>query len=391
MDDLTIPGFSVNVCNDTVVKCQGGNEEISMFNSTVIYRNQNGTCIRMAGPYFSEEDYLQKDGDSFYFVSTGDYCRYFDNEHQYFTTKYLFKDTKDEKDTIDFNHLLTPDANVKRNCYDTLEISVNYKKHTDYLLIQKFFSDYHYLTGVVFLIIGVYLLGFAQFKKITKFTLGVVFGEISSFTFGVGLIGIKYIHMEWAFFIIGLALGGFVGYFCLGGSRLYRVILALTAGFIFGVIIFDVLFTHLISRLCQILLFDTIMIFMSLALLIIHLQHSFHYFYNSIIGSYILVRGFCLLIRDAGKYARYRELQLQIYMLTKNEVDMARHFYEELWPTYYVYTIIMFIVMGGSIVFYYFKLYNKDEEAQYEKEKEAQNKLLKDKTTSLEDIKEPLD
>lgn len=391
MDDLTIPGFSVNVCNDTVVKCQGENEEISMFNSTVIYRNQNGTCIRMAGPYFSEEDYLQKDGDSFYFVSTGDYCRYFDNEHQYFTTKYLFKDTKDEKDTIDFNHLLTPDANVKRNCYDTLEISVNYKKHTDYLLIQKFFSDYHYLTGVVFLIIGVYLLGFAQFKKITKFTVGVVFGEISSFTFGVGLIGIKYIHMEWAFFIIGLALGGFVGYFCLGGSRLYRVILAFTAGFIFGVIIFDVLFTHLISRLCQILLFDTIMIFMSLALLIIHLQHSFHYFYNSIIGSYILVRGFCLLIRDAGKYARYRELQLQIYMLTKNEVDMARHFYEELWPTYYVYTIIMFIVMGGSIVFYYFKLYNKDEEAQYEKEKEAQNKLLKDKTTSLEDIKEPLD
>ena len=391
MDDLTIPGFSVNVCNDTVVKCQGENEEISMFNSTVIYRNQNGTCIRMAGPYFSEEDYLQKDGDSFYFVSTGDYCRYFDNEHQYFTTKYLFKDTKDEKDTIDFNHLLTPDANVKRNCYDTLEISVNYKKHTDYLLIQKFFSDYHSFTGVVFLIIGVYLLGFAQFKKITKFTVGVVFGEISSFTFGVGLIGIKYIHMEWAFFIIGLALGGFVGYFCLGGSRLYRVILALTAGFIFGVIIFDVLFTHLISRLCQILLFDTIMIFMSLALLIIHLQHSFHYFYNSIIGSYILVRGFCLLIRDAGKYARYRELQLQIYMLTKNEVDMARHFYEELWPTYYVYTIIMFLVMGGSIVFYYFKLYNKDEEAQYEKEKEAQNKLLKDKTTSLEDIKEPLD
>jgi hypothetical protein len=391
MDDLTISGFSVNVCNDTVVKCQGENEEITMFNSTVIYRNKNGTCIRMAGPYFSEEDYLQKDGDSFYFVSTGDYCRYFENEHQYFTTKYLFKDTKDEKDTIDFNHLLTPDANVKRNCYDTLEISVNYKKHTDYLLIQKFFSDYHYFTGVVFLIIGVYLLGFAQFKKITKFTVGVVFGEISSFTFGVGLIGIKYIHMEWAFFIIGLALGGFVGYFCLGGSRLYRVILAFTAGFIFGVIIFDVLFTHLISRLCQILLFDTIMIFMSLALLIIHLQHSFHYFYNSIIGSYILVRGFCLLIRDAGKYARYRELQLQIYMLTKNEVDMARHFYEELWPTYYVYTIIMFIVMGGSIVFYYFKLYNKDEEAQYEKEKEAQNKLLKDKTTSLEDIKEPLD
>lgn len=391
MDDLTISGFSVNVCNDTVVKCQGENEEISMFNSTVIYRNKNGTCTRMAGPYFSEEDYLQKVGDSFYFVSTGDYCRYFENEHQYFTTKYLFKDTKDEKDTIDFNHLLTPDANVKRDCSDTLEISVNYKKHTDYLLIQKFFSDYHYFTGVVFLIIGVYLLGFAQFKKITKFTVGVVFGEISSFTFGVGLIGIKYIHMEWAFFIIGLALGGFVGYFCLGGSRLYRVILAFTAGFIFGVIIFDVLFTHLISRLCQILLFDTIMIFMSLALLIIHLQHSFHYFYNSIIGSYILVRGFCLLIRDAGKYARYRELQLQIYMLTKNEVDMARHFYEELWPTYYVYTIIMFIVMGGSIVFYYFKLYNKDEEAQYEKEKEAQNKLLKDKTTSLEDIKEPLD
>lgn len=392
IDDENVAGFTVNVCNDTVIKCHNEtNGTFIMFNSTIIYRNGNGSCIRMAAPYFSKENYLQKIGKTFAFNSTGDFCRTINGTDYYHTTQYIFTDTKEEKDTVPFTDLLKPDANVKRNCDDTLKIKVNYEKHTDHLLIQKFFSDYHYVTGAVFFIVGVYLLVFAQFKKITKFTVSTVFGEIFSFTFGVGILGIKYIHMEWAFFIIGLALGGFVGYFCLGGSRLYRVILALTAGFIFGIIIFDVLFIHLISRLCQILLVDTLLIFMSLGVLIIHLQHAFHYFYNSVIGSYILVRGFCLLIRDAGKHARYRELQLQIYMLEKNEVDMARHFYEELWPTYYIYTIIMFIVMGGSITFYFFRLYNKDEEAQDEKEKENQNKLMKDRTTSLDDIKEPLD
>ena len=393
IDDVKEVGFSVNVCNDTVIKCKNekNNEEFTMFNSTIIYRNGTGACTRMAGPYFSKENYLQKSGETFTYVSSGDYCRKINNVQEYHTTRYIFSDTKEEKDTVGFTDLLTPNADVKRFCEDKLQIKVNYEKHTDHLLIQKFFSDYHYFTGVVFLIVGVYLLAFAQYKKITKFTVSTVFGEIFSFSFGVGILGIKYIHMEWAFFIIGLALGAFVGYFCLGGSRLYRVILALTAGFIFGIIIFDVLFTHLISRLCHILLVDTLLIFMSLGVLIIHLQHAFHYFYNSIIGSYILVRGFCLLIRDAGKNARYRELQLQIYMLEKSEVDMARHFYEELWPTYYIYTIIMFIVMGGSITYYFFKVYNKDEEAQDEKEKENQNKLMKDRTTSIEDIKEPLD
>ena len=82
-----------------------------------------------------------------------------------------------------------------------------------------------------------------------------------------------------------------MGYFCLGGSRLFRVILALDCGYIFGLIFFDIFFTHLCTRLSEILLADTLIIFMSLSVVIMCLNHSLHYFYDSIIGSYISFLG----------------------------------------------------------------------------------------------------
>ena len=194
--------------------------------------------------------------------------------------------------------------------------------------------------------------------------------------------------MEWAFFIIGLVIGLFLGYFCLGGSKLYRVILALTAGFIFGIIFFDIIFTHLCSRLSEILFTDTVIIFMSLFVLILTLQHSFHYFYDSIIGSYVFVRGICLLFKDVGKYARYRELNLLLYLIGKNEIELAKYYYNESWPIYYVYIIIMFLIMGGSIFYYYLKLYKKDEEDLSEKDENMQKELLKEKTTAGDDDKD---
>lgn len=372
-----IDGLTLNICNDTYLECREGDKNIILFNSIAIYRSSKGECIRMAGQFLNNNNYLTKVNDSlFVYKSTGDFCKNNTN----FTTLYKFKNTTG-RESVEYMKIIVPYSHMNEACDRTLEINVNFASITDQLLIQKFFSNYHYVTGVLFILIGLYLLIFAKIKRITKFLISAIFGQIFTFTLGVGIIGLHYIYLEIPLVIVGLAIGGFLGYFCLGGNKLYRVILALTCGFIFGLIFFDVIFAHLCTRLSEILLTDTIIIFMSFFLLIICLQHSFHYFYDSIIGSYIFVRGFCLLIKDAGKYGRYRELNLFLYLIRKNEIEMAKYYYKESWPIYYVYTIIMFIVMGVSIVYYYLKLYQKDEEDLIQKDEEIQKNLLKDKTT----------
>lgn len=289
---------------------------------------------------------------------------------------------------MDFHIKDIPNTDMSESCYRTLPIDVHYESITDQLLIQKFFSDYYIGTGIIFVILGVYLLAFAKYKKPTKFIISAICGQIVIFTFFVGLIGIHYIYMEWAFLIAGLALGGFLGYFCLGGMRLYRVVLAVTSGYIFGIMFFDIIFTHLCTRLSQILLFDTILIFMSLFLVIICLEHSFHFFFNSIIGSYIFIRGICCLIKDAGKYAGFRELNLLLYLIGKNEMELARYYYDNYWPIYYLYTILMFVFMAGSIVYYFFNAYKKDEDYLKEIDEKSQKQLLKDQSTAVDEDKE---
>ena len=334
-----------------------------MFNSLAIYRFSNGHCTRIAGPYFNEVNFLtQKDNETFLYRTTGDYCKTVDNKDYNYTTTYQFMHKKIEVSAVSYLNLDKPDPYMRDSCERTLEIYTDFDTHREYLLIQKYFDTYYIPTGIVFILMGGFLLFFAKFKNTTKFIISVIFGELFTFTLGVAIIGTDLKYLEWAFFAAGIAIGACIGYFTLGSNRFYRVILAITAGFIFGLIIFDVLFTHLVSRYSIIFLIDTLIIFIALSILVICLQQSFHYFYDSIVGSYIFIRGLCTLMHKAGKYARYRELQLMLYCVKRYEMELAKYFYKEKWPIYYVYTILMFLVMGGSIVFYYFKAFRRDEE-----------------------------
>ena len=358
------------------------NKASDLFNSLSIYRDQNGHCTRVSDQFYNDHNYLIPGENSFKYVSEGDTCY---NDLKY-TITYLFQNAENaDKGEVKYDTIPTPHHEMQDGCKLTLNIYINFDHIKDELLIQKFYSDYYIFTGIVFFITGIYLLIFAKYKKITKFVICIIYGEIFTFVIGVGLVGIHYKLMEWAFFISGLGIGGFLGYFCLGGNKLYRVILSLTAGFIFGLIIFDILFTHLCSRLSQVLLFDTLLIFMALFALVIQLQHSLHYFYDSIIGGYLFMRGFCLLIQKAGKFARYRELNILLYLLNRYEVELAKYYYKEKWPIYYVYTILMILIMAGSIVYYFFKLYKRDEEDEIEKEEKNQRELIKEKSTAIED------
>lgn len=330
----------------------------------------------------------KKDNETFLYNTTGDYCKTRNNIVYNYTTTYQIMHKKLDKSAVIYYNLDKPDPDGVDSCERTLEIYTDFDSHKEYLLIQKYFDTYYIPTGIVFLIIGGYLLFFAKYQNTTKFIIAVIFGELFSFTLGVAIIGTDIKYLEWAFFAAGIAIGACIGYFSLEANQFYRVILAITAGFIFGLIIFDVLFTHLVSRYSIIFLKDTLIIVIALSILVICLEQSFHYFYDSIVGSYIFIRGLCTLMHKAGKYARYRELDLMLYCIKRYEMELARYLYKEKWPIYYVYTILMFLCMGGSIVFYYFKAYKRDEEDESENEKENQKKLMKGRTSSVEEEKE---
>ena len=365
-----------------------------MYDSLAIYRRQSGKCIKIANKFFNNETYLVKkkqikntDPEIYIYNTTGDECYSNNTTTIYYKTTYQFTNVK-KQESVGYDKIHVPDSQMRESCERLLKIDVNFEKITDQLLIQKFFSNYHIVTGIIFVIVGALLLAFAKYKKLTKFVIGIIFGEIFVFTFFVGMIGIHYKHMEWAFFTTGLAIGGFVGYFCLGGSRLFRVILALDCGYIFGLIFFDIFFTHLCTRLSEILLADTLIIFMSLSVVIMCLNHSLHYFYDSIIGSYIFIRGLCCLIKDAGKYAGYRELNLLLYLISKNEIELAKYYYENSWPIYYIYIILMFAAMAASITYYFLKAYKKDDDYVKEKDEDAQKQLLKGQSTAVDEDKD---
>ena len=158
-----IDGLTLNICNDTYLECREGDKNIILFNSIAIYRSSKGECIRMAGQFLNNNNYLTKVNDSlFVYKSTGDFCKNNTN----FTTLYKFKNTTG-RESVEYMKIVVPYSYMNEACDRTLEINVNFASITDQLLIQKFFSNYHYVTGVLFILIGLYLLIFAKIKRIS--------------------------------------------------------------------------------------------------------------------------------------------------------------------------------------------------------------------------------
>ena len=294
-----------------------------------------------------------------------------------YTTKFEFNNIKDnEKEALNVFELHDPNAMNEGACEYTIKVNINFDNSIEHLLVQKFFNDYWIITGIVFFIIGLYLMILAQNKKATKFVVGIIFGEITLFTIVCGFFSIKLNYMEWCIFPVGLVFGGFIGYFCLGGNKLFKAILSITAGYIFGLISFDIIFLHKNYQLAEVLLTDSILIFVGFYFILIYLLPDYHYFCDSIIRSYIFIRGISILLHKLGKYARFRELQLMLYLINSFEFDYAKYYYEEEWPIYFVYDIFILLFMGASMFYYYVKAVGRDED-DYEEEKEEKNKEAK--------------
>ena len=299
---------------------------------------------------------------------------------------------KENEQPVNYKDLNLPNKTNEEDCLRKIEININFDDYIEYLLIQRFINDYWIFTGIVFLIIGVYLMILAKNKRSTKFIISIIFGEMFSFSIACGLLGINNKYMEWCFFPVGLVLGYIIGFFSLKGNRLFHSILSITAGYIFGIIIFDFIFCHQNYKYAQILLADNILVFTGLFFVCIYLAPGYHYYCNSIIGSYIFVRGITILCQKLGKYARFRELQLILYLLNKYELDYAIYYYEEHWPIYYVYDIIIVLFMGLSILYYKFRIIGNhfDDENNEENEENLEENLNGNKYSTSDGTNEEL-
>ena len=397
INNVLATGFSLNLCNDTILLCnekKNDNEyhpELN-FDSSLIYRDQKGICKKLTGSFYKSEEkgaknYLiyQNEKQIIYEAPKGDKC----SDDNYRTTFFL----NNIKNTsiipkIEWNKIKIPNIMNEGICDYKIDINIDFDESIEHLLVQKFFNDYWILTGILFLIIGFYLMFMAQNKKATKFVIGIILGEIIVFTIACGFFSIKNMNMEWYIFPVGLVFGGFLGYFSLGGNKLFKSILSITAGFIFGLVSFDIIFLHQNYQLAEVLLTDSILIFAGFFFIFIYLLPEYHYYCDSVIGSYIFMRGISILLHKLGKYARYRELQLMLYLINAYEFDYAKHYFHEEWPIYFVYDIFIVLFMIVSMFYYYTKAVGKDEDDD-EEEKEDKNKEEKlignKKTTITED------
>ena len=391
--DINSTGFFLNICNDTVVTCGDENNPELYFDSSFIYRNGVGQCIRISGTFYkyeynkSEKNFLIYDSKNkiFEYVSDGgDLCW----ENTTFKTKFVFHNDKNlDYPNLEYEYKKNApnimNEGARDNCLRIIDITVNFEQSIDHLHIQKFFNNYWIFTGIVLFIIGIYLMILAQNKKATKFVIGVIFGEIFTFTISCGIIGFKVQSLEWFLFIAGIIIGGFIGYFSLEKNKLYRKFLSLTAGYILGIFLFDIIFLHQNYQSLAVFLTDSILIFMVLIFTFIYLLPEYHYFCDSIIGAYLFIRGISVLMQKLGKYGRYRELQLILYLINNFEFEYAKYFYKKQWPLYFIYDIFIFLFMVVSMLYYYFKAVGKDEDEEEEKEdKIPEMKLLSNKKTT---------
>ena len=279
--------------------------------------------------------------------------------------KYKFWDSKyyNKDQNVSYQDLDIPGQHKSPNdCKITLDIYINFEENTRYLLIQRFMNDFWYATGPVFFIIGIYLMFLAPNTIATKFVISVIFGEILTFTIACGIFGLHYIYMEWILFSIGFILGITIGFISYNGNKFYKTILSITAGYILGILIFDIIFLYGQFPLSKILFTDSILVFIGLGVASIHLAPDYHYLCDSVIGGYIFIRGITILMQKTGKYGRYRELQLILYLINNYEFYLVDYCFKNYWPIYYVYDILIVLFIFVSMLFYCTKAIGKDEE-----------------------------
>jgi hypothetical protein len=264
--------------------------------------------------------------------------------------------------------------------FTNMTVQVNFDGITRHLLIQRVFNNYYIITGIIFLIIGIILCFFGTFDVLPIISVCMIFGQIISFFVFEIIIGINKKWFEFLYIAIGILIGGLSIFLSAKNHNIYKSILGITSGIIFGIYIAEIFIFSSSFILIYSVFLDTLLISIVSFLIIVRIIKKYYTFLYSLIGGYILVRGLSILL---FKWLRYRELQIILYFIDRNEWEyIINNSKDDLWNSYYIYDILILVFIVISMIFYWIqrnffksKLLKSKKEEQNKTETEIENDL----------------
>ena len=258
-----------------------------------------------------------------------------------------------------------------------MTIEVNFDDITIHLLIQRIINNYYIPTGIIFILIGIFLCFFGQYQDVAKLIISTIFGELITFIILVIIAEISIKFFELIFIGLGIIISVIIAYFSLFYIQFYKVIISSTTGIIFGLIFVDVLFINNMTHLIIPVLADSIIVSSIFFFIILKILKKYYIFLYSIIGGYILIRGLSILL---FKSLRYRELYLMIYFMENHEWDYFDNDKRELkWDLFWLYDLLIFCCLIISIFFYYCHISSYTKQSDNESELDEKSVEYKEK------------
>ena len=346
--------FSINICNDTIYDININETIQKKFDSQIVYYkyiNKTNYTI-LAGSFnfitntsLANPSILNKiDTNDIYLYKpqSGEACGH--NKSLNYSINVIFVNSNDSKE----NSTIIEYPNVSE-CNSTFKINYNIEYATDYLLLQITLNNAYFFTGIVFIILGIFLnfLSF-RFQRITKIVISLVFGQL--IMFNIAMIFISYnTSLKNYLFILIICLGLVVSapfiYFTPKFEKLYSIISSFSAGYVTGIFIYQIFFYKTNSALSQSILIDVIIISTSsfIALNLVIPRNVIYY--PPFIGSYILIRGISLFIYNLSDKGGFGDLHLLIYLIKLQEHDLVEKYFEKDYRHFYIYLIAIGIVL----------------------------------------------
>ena len=388
--------FSFNLCNDTkyYIKDENGTE-VEKTDSQLVYVNDTANIAkRITGafnllrntPLKSETILTKEVGKEIYIFKAqeGDFCIENVSLNYSTTIRYEHKDMDKEKiEVLEYPNI--------SNCTPNFKINFNKEYATDFLLIQQVLNDFYIPTGIIFVLLGIFLCFFSfKLKSVTKIIISIIFGQLILFNIDLIFIGNNTALKEYLCILIigaGLILGVPFIYFTRTKEKLYYIILSFSSGYICGILVYEIIFFKTNSSLSQNILIDVLLIFTTLFIgLYLVIKKNNTIYYPPFIGSYVLIRGISLFIYNATDKGGFGDLQLLIYLISLREKDLVDNFFENDYKYFYIYLIaIGMILISSEIIIFLKKTDDDEEESNIDKEEpsvdigvsfETMNKLV---------------
>lgn len=369
--------WNINLCNDThYTKYENISENIiekMAYDSQIVYTDDDKINYNFAGAYFflkNDKDkirLIKNDSSYIYQPQSGGLCN--SNTNSSYKALFIFENSKvKDKKYAEIYGL----PNIT-DCNPTLKIHFDIEYSKDYLILQKVLNDGYILTGILFILLGIYLCFIAfKFIILTKIIICLIFGQIIIFCFEIIFVGNSSALKGKLYILIifiGILISCPLGYYSLTNDKFYFFLLAFSSGFVNGIYVFDICFIGTNCILTPDILIDIILIFTISFISLIQILPNNYFYYPPVIGSYILIRGISLLIYNAsGKYG-YRDLQLLLYLIRLYENDLVDKYLKNDFKIFWIYIIFNTILFIGSEIFNYF-LNKKNIETLIEKEED---------------------